>query len=99
MTVKESYKHGWKFDLLFGVCLVVVEIYEFTCNHKRKFSFVTWLKEGTQINATTLWDLSLKRLFGELIICAFLFSKVVAWSHYSLLGYYLEGVSSYSSKC
>ena len=59
---------------------------------KEKSVFVTCLKEGTQSNATTLWDLSLKCLFGELIICAFLFSKVVAWSHYSLLGCYLECV-------
>ena len=60
MTVKESYKHGWKFDMLFGLCLVVVVVYEFTFNHKGKKSvFVTCLKEGTQTNTTTLRDLSL----------------------------------------
>ena len=63
MTVKESCKHGWKFDIPFGLCLVVVIAYEFTCNHKEKKSvFVTCLKERTQINATTLRDLSLKRV-------------------------------------
>ena len=36
MTIKESYKHGWKFDILFGLCLVVVDIYEFTFNQKEK---------------------------------------------------------------
>ena len=61
MTIKESYKHELKFDMLFGLCLVVVDIYEFTCNHKgkKKSIFVTCLKEETQTNATTLRDLSL----------------------------------------
>ena len=36
--------------------------YEFMFNHKEKKSvFVTCMKEGTQINTTTLRDLSLKR--------------------------------------
>ena len=56
---------------------------------KEKFVFVTCLKEGTQTNATTLWDSS-HYLLWRVIICDSLFSKVVAWSHYSLLGCYLE---------
>ena len=63
MMVKESYKHGWTFDILFGLCFVVVIVYEFTCNHKGKLVFVTCLKEGTQTNAATLRDLSLNILW------------------------------------
>ena len=45
MTVKESCKHGWKFDILFGLCLVVVVAYKFTCNHKKKkISFCNMLE-------------------------------------------------------
>ena len=67
MTVKESYKHGWKSDLLFGLCLIVVIIHEFMSNQKGKKSvFVTCLKEQTQTNATTLRDLSLKRSLESL---------------------------------
>ena len=66
------------FDLLFGVCLVVVIIYEFTCNHKGKISFCNMLEGRNSNERYNLVRLEPKRLFGELIICASLFSKVVA---------------------
>ena len=69
MTVKESYKHGYKFDLLFGLCLVVVVTYEFTCNHKGKISFCNMLEGSNSNQRYNLVRLELKRLFGELIIC------------------------------
>ena len=78
MTVKESYKHGLKFDMLFGLCLVVVIVYEFTYNPNEKISLCNMLEGRNSNKRYNLVRLEPKRLFGELIICALLFSKVVA---------------------
>ena len=51
MMVKESYKYRWMFDIFFGLCLVVVIVYEFICNYKgkKKFSFCNMF-EGRNLN-------------------------------------------------
>ena len=62
MAVKESCKHGWKFDIpLVYAWLSLLFMNSHLITKEKKSVFVTCLKEGTQINATTLRDLSLKR--------------------------------------
>ena len=64
-----------KIDLLFGVCLVVVIIYEFTCNHKGKINFCNMLEGRNSNERYNLVRLEPKRLFGELKSVHSLFSK------------------------
>ena len=57
-----------------GLCLVVVVVYEFKFDHKgKKLVFVTCLKEGTQTNATSLWDLSLYLVWRVINLDVFVF--------------------------